>query len=195
MTPARLGIVSRTLEYLEALPNDDTRLGPDASIVVWAMAEFIAWSSAVPGMPTLLGTPAGERLRDGANLLQAIRGARIGQPVQCILRVENEAMPSDAIPFSAEAAGQFGTDRRAISFERALDSGEEALLQGLFTIPPSRISPRTYGWDPEGSADPALEDWPSWYERLERQHQELPAISAVNGRRPAWFRSARGSGS
>jgi hypothetical protein len=188
VTPASLWIVNRSLEQLESLQIDGPSSGPDASIVVWSMADFISWSGAVPGMPTLLGTPAGERLLDGANLIQAIRAAQRDRPVQCIVRVENPAtMPPGAIPFSAEAAARAGTDRRAVSFERALETDEEARLSVVFPEPPSRVSPRTYGWE---RAPDAAEDWRGWYERLQRNRRDLAPIGAVNGRRPAWARSA-----
>jgi hypothetical protein len=187
-------IKRRPLKELVALAQSSLEVikGPDASILVWAMAEFIRLAGVPSGMPTLRQTKEGERLMNGARLLQALSEAGYEREVDCIVVCDSNRPPKDiAAEFSALEAAQRGTDARVVTFERQLPPEEEREFCWLWSAPPKRISSRSFGWD-EDTVRASLPEWIVRCRELELFSQTQSSILVINGRYAAWIpRSAR----
>jgi hypothetical protein len=156
----------------------------DASIVVPAMARYIAFAGAIPGMPELAAEPAGERLVSGRRLLEAAALSGWRNPVDCLLDVGPSGDPgAGAVPFSVQRAEARGSDARLLTFGRPLSAHDELALLTLFTQAPQSVGEDSWAWDPERAPDTGK--WTDWVERVLRyaRERELPLI-AINGRRP-----------
>jgi hypothetical protein len=114
------------------------------------MAEFMRFAHVPAGMPTLGQTKKGERLVDGARLIQALSQAGYEREVDCIVVCDSERPPKDVVAeFSAVETAKRGTDARVVTFERQLTAEEERVFCQLWPAPPKRISSRSFGWDEE----------------------------------------------
>jgi hypothetical protein len=178
--------VRRSLEALRAMPVDKEAAssGQDASIVVPAMARYITFAGAIPGMPELAMEPAGERLVSGTRLLEAAALSDWRNLIDCLLDVGPSGDPgAGAVPFSVQRAEAHGSDARLLTFARPLSAHDELALLSLFTPAPQPVGEDSWAWDPERAR--ATGEWINWIERVLpfARKRNLPLI-AINGRRP-----------
>lgn len=148
------------------------------------MARYIAFSGAIPGMPELATSSAGERLVSGERLLAAAELAGWSDPVDALLDLGESGEPgADAVPFSADRAEARGTKARVLTFAKPLEADDELALLTLFEPPPQPAGESSWGWD--AGTGPATGEWTSWVERVLRftGDRTLPLV-AINGRRP-----------
>jgi hypothetical protein len=179
-------VVRRRHDEVAGLAPDE-RAGPrpDRTVVVPAMAEYIGFTGKQIGMPTIRFDGRREYLRDGVQLLEALRLAGRTDEVFCLWMVEpTTAAPSGCELFGPEWEDRTGSGARLVRFELPLDAAQVDLLSAGWGIPPRRVSEVSWGWGEAESA--SLPDWLTWMRGMAKLLSLVPPILAVNGRRPVF---------
>jgi hypothetical protein len=176
-------VVRRTYDQLAELPPDERPAShPDRSIVVPAMAEYVRFTGKQIAMPTLLFDGRREYLRDGAQLLQALRLAGRTDEVFCLWLSEVKlAVPNGGERFSPIWEQRIGSDARLLTFGSPLDAAQQDLLSAGWGRPPWKVSKLSWGWGEQEAA--SLPDWLTWMRAVAKLLPRLPLVVAVNGRR------------
>lgn len=183
MTVSNMWVVRRTLGELLELPSDERPAPhPDRSIIVPAMAEYIRFTSKQIAMPTVFFDRRRERLRDGAQLLQALRLAGRTEEVFCLWLSDSKLdVPSGGQPFTPLWEQRTGSNARLLTFSSSLDTAQQNLLHTAWERPPRKVGDSSWGWMEQEAA--SLPDWLSWLRALSKLLPDLPHVVAVNGRR------------
>jgi hypothetical protein len=176
-------VVRRTYDQLAELPLDERPSPhPDRSIVVPAMAEYIRFTGKQIAMPTIWFNGQQEYLRDGAQLLQALRLVGRADEVFCLWLSEVKlAAPRGGEPFSAVWEQRTGSDARLLTFNSPPDAAQQNLLRVAWGMPPRKVSELSWGWGEQEAA--SLPDWLTWMRAVAKLLPRLPLVVAVNGRR------------
>lgn len=176
-------VVSRTHAQLEELALDERPAAhPDRSIIVPAMAEYVRFSGKQIGMPTIWFDGQREYLRDGTQLLEALRLAGRRDQVFCLWLSESKVIaPPGGERFNATWEERTGSGARLLTFDSPLDPLQQNLLRAAWAAPPRKIGELYWGWDEQEAA--SLPDWLTWLRGMSKLLPRLPRVIAVNGRR------------
>ena len=180
-------IVRRSLSALASLTKAPSSIGPDRSVHVPAMAEYIRMTGTQIALPTLVALSDGETLVDGSRLVAALQQADWRAPVQCLLRRVVAHGDADAAPFTPKRAAAAGTDAVLVTLDHPLPKGDEERWLAHWAQRPTEIDHRHFGW-PSVVAAFGQDDWIGFVHRLEADHDEHVPIVALNGRYPTWVR-------
>jgi hypothetical protein len=176
-------VIGRTPDQLAELPPDKRPAPhPDRSIVVPAMAEYVRFTGKQIGMPTVWFDGRREYLRDGAQLLQALRLAGYTDQVFCLwLSESKQAAPPGGEPFNATWEQRTGSGAQLLTFDSPLDVVQRDLLRAAWEVPPREVGKLSWGWSEQEAA--SLPDWLTWLRAVAKLLPRLPRVMAVNGRR------------
>lgn len=176
-------VVSRTHDQLAELsPDERSAPHPDRSVIIPAMAEYVHFTGKQIGMPTIWFDGNREYLRDGSQLLQALRLAEHPGHVFCLWFSEaKQAAPPGGEAFNAMWEERTGSDARLLTFDSPLDATQQDLLRTAWAAPPRAVGELSWGWSEQEAA--SLPDWLTWLRGMTKLLPRLPRVTAVNGRR------------
>jgi hypothetical protein len=146
------------------------------------MAEYVRFTGKQIAMPTIWFDGQWEYLRDGAQLLQALRLAGCTDEVFCLwLSEASLAAPSGGELFSPVWEHRTGSNARLLTFDSPLDVTQQNLLRIAWGGPLREVGELSWGWGEQEAA--SLPDWLTWIRAVARLLPRLPRVVAVNGRR------------
>ncbi|MGV8964487.1 MAG: hypothetical protein ACOH2V_14050 [Candidatus Saccharimonadaceae bacterium] len=175
-------IVQRELEWLKKLPiYYRNKGGPDKTIVVKAMVDYIKFSNSQPGMPVLVDENNIEFLQDGLKLIEAYNKSDFHPKIACIWNCTISKNPSSPfMNYSIKEAEKIGSEARLITFETEINDLEMAVFNKKWILPPDKVNNYSIGWDEIKSNQ--LPGWLYWINEVKYISQYIKKVIAVNGR-------------
>lgn len=175
-------IVYKSLEYLKNILNHaQYKGGPDKSILIDAMSDYIKFSDSQIGMPILVKDGIGEYLQDGQNLLQALEKSKFDKEVACLWYSKNpKDLSSEYSEYSLLEAEKIGSDARVITFNSIISDTWMEKINAIWNVRPEIISLYSIGWDESKVAE--LGGWLSWRKEVEHVSKNIQSVVAINGR-------------